>query len=196
MYDDNYIHPSAIIDRNVKLGSGNHIGPFCVITGKTVIGNCNRFEGFCSIGTPPEHREYWAGKYDGGVKIGDNCTIREYVTINSGTKQDTIVGDDVVILRGAHVGHDAIVLSKATISCNVLIGGHATVGAHANLGLGCIIHQNQTIARGCMIGMGAVVTKKLITEPFKTYVGNPARLLGDNTKHPNYTIFMQQYPGE
>lgn len=40
--------------------------------------------------------------------------------------------------------------------------------------------------------MGAVVTKGLVTEPFKKYAGNPAKLLGDNSGHPEYTIFLKE----
>jgi UDP-N-acetylglucosamine acyltransferase len=63
-----------------------------------------------------------------------------------------------------------------------------------NCGLNSVVHQRQEIKEGCMIGMGGVVTKKLTTEPYKTYVGNPAKLLGDNTKHPGYTQFMKEWP--
>jgi acetyltransferase-like isoleucine patch superfamily enzyme len=48
-----------------------------------------------------------------------------------------------------------------------------------------VIHQKQDIAIGCMIGMGAVVTKKLITEAFKKYAGNPAKEIGDNAIYRN-----------
>lgn len=191
----NIIHPLACIGPDVAIGTDNYIGPYCLITGNVKIANGNRFEGFCSIGTPPEHREYW-NKEHGGVVIGSNCVIREYVTINAGTAENTLVEDVVTILRGAHIGHDAWIHKGATISCNVLVGGHVDVDEYANLGLGCIIHQCQDIAVGCMIGMGAVVTKGLKMKPYKTYVGNPARLLGDNTKHPHYTVYMQQFPGE
>lgn len=191
----NYIHPLACIGQGVTMGWNNYIGPYCLIEGETRIGDGNRFEAYCSIGTAPEHKDYW-GKWHGYVIIQNRVTVREYVTINAGTHENTLVCDDVVILRGAHVGHDAWIEKGATISCNALIGGHAKIGQYANLGLGCIIHQHQLIEQGGMIGMGAVVTKTLKTKPYYTYVGNPARELGPNTKHPNYTIFMKQMEGE
>jgi len=72
---NNYIHPTAIIGDDVQLGDDNYIGAFCLITGNTLIGNNNRFEAFCSIGTEPEHKEYFA-EPNQGVIIGSNNTIR------------------------------------------------------------------------------------------------------------------------
>lgn len=193
----NFIHPTAIIGPGVTMGEDNYIGPYCYITGKTSIGNGNRFEAYCSVGTPPEHKDFWnTGKAFSGVNIGNRNTFREFITINAGTEANTEIFEKVIMLRGSHVGHDAAIGSEVTLSCNVLIGGHVIICAYANIGLGAIIHQRQFIAVGCMIGMGSVVTKGLKTTPYKTYVGNPARLLGENSKHPNYTIYMQQFAGE
>lgn len=193
---ENFIHPTAIVGPDVTMGRDNYIGPFCYITGRVLIGNNNRFEAFCSIGTRPEHKRYWGEEYNAGVIIGGNNTIREYVTINAGTKYPTLIASKCIFLRGSHVGHDVNMGDQVTVSCNVLIGGECVICKDANLGLGCIIHQQQQIAEGCMIGMGAVITKKLKTEPYKTYIGNPARLLGENTGHPNYTVYMKEYPNQ
>lgn len=196
MYDNNFIHPTAIIHPSVTMGAGNHIGPFCVIAGNVHIGNSNRFEAYCSIGTPPEHRQFWDCQTDFGVNIGSGCIFREFITINAGTERNTKLLDNVIMLRGSHVGHDAVIGDRVNLSCNALIGGHTVIENDANIGLGAIIHQRQVIAEGCMIGMGGVVTKGLKTRPYYTYVGNPAREMGENTKHPNYLIYMKQFPGE
>jgi UDP-N-acetylglucosamine acyltransferase len=89
------------------------------------------------------------------------------------------------MLKHSHVGHDCFIHSKVTISCGVKVGGHTIVRYKCNLGLNAVIHQKQDIAIGCMIGMGAVVTKKLITEAFKKYAGNPAKEIGDNAIYRN-----------
>lgn len=174
----NFIHPTAIIDTNVKLGTGNYVGPFCYITGNTVIGNNNRFEAYCSVGTRPEHRDYF--DRDGETRIGDNNTFREFITINSGTIRATVVGSNVIMLRNSHIGHDSIVEDGVNFSCNALVGGHSYVMEGANFGLGSICHQFSKIGAYAMIGMGAIITKKSAIEPCKTYVGNPAKLLKIN----------------
>jgi UDP-N-acetylglucosamine acyltransferase len=176
----NQIDPTAIIGPHVELGRGNYIGPYCVITGLTKIGNNNRFEAFVSVGTPPEHREHFAGEGH-GVVIGSACVFREYVTVNSGSERPTRIGHKVVMLRGSHIGHDSQVGDLVNLSCNVLIGGHTQIGEGANFGLGSMCHQHSVIGAFAMIGMNSVVTKNCSVQPGNTYVGTPARFLSANT---------------
>lgn len=176
----NFIHPTAIVGENVQLGNNNYIGAYCNIVGDTIIGDNNRFEAYCSIGTYPEHRTYFEKQIKTRVVIGNNNVFREFVTINAGTIQDTIVEDYVWMLRGSHVGHDALIRSFCTLSCNVLIGGHSLLGRWVNMGLGSICHQYSIIGSGAMIGMGCIITKKTPVKPFETHVGNPAKYLRQN----------------
>ena len=157
----NHIHPTAIVYDNVELGDNIFIGPYCI------------------IGAPAEFKKYW-DKEPGKVKIGDGCVLTGHVTIDAGTEDITTVGEGVWMLKHSHVGHDAWIGNNATISCGAKIGGHTIVRANCNIGLNAVIHQRQEIAPSCMIGMGAVVTKKLITEPFQKYAGNPAKWIGEN----------------
>jgi len=180
----NYIHPTAVVDPSVTLGDNNHIGAFCYITGDTRIGDNNRFEAHCSVGTPPEHKHY-VGKETKGVVIGSNNVFREFITINAGCTQDTIIEDNVWMLKGSHVGHDSLIESDAILSCNVLIGGYSIVGRNANMGLGSICHQFSIIGGGAMIGMGSIITKKKAILPLSVYVGNPAKFLKLNTHKLN-----------
>lgn len=165
----NQIHDTAIIYEGVTIGRGNIIGPFCI------------------IGAPPE----WRGleKVSGKVIIGDNNIITGHATIDSGADAFTIIDDGCYIMKAVHIGHDAHIGHYVTLSCHSIIGGHVIIHDEANVGLGAIIHQKQTIAQGCMIGMGAIVTKKLTTVAYRIYAGNPARLIGDNTRHPNYETY-------
>jgi UDP-N-acetylglucosamine acyltransferase len=172
----NFIHPTAVIGPNVVMGNDNYIGPFCI------------------IGYPAEHKDFW-GNPVGQVIIGNNNKFTGHVTVDAGTDGTTVIGNDNWFLKHSHVGHDAIITSRVTVSCGAKIGGHACLYGGVNIGLNAVIHQRQRIREGCMIGMGAVVTKGLITEPYKTYAGNPAKLIGENTKHPDYpeyTINMKE----
>lgn len=179
--DSNTIHPTAIIGKDVKLGTNNRIGAYCVIEGNTVIGDNNIFYSHCSIGSEPEHKSYW-GKPNKGTVIGNNCVLREFVTVNAGCENPTLIENNVIMLRGSHVGHDSRIMDNATLSCNVLIGGHSLIGNHVNMGLGSVCHQFSRIPHYCMIGMNSTFTKKLSAEAiaFNTYVGSPAKLLGRN----------------
>ena len=156
----NYIHPSAIIGKNVKLGNNNYIGPNCLIVGNTTIGDNNHFEAFCSIGTFPEHKEFFDKKEIKGVVIGNNNVFREFVTVNAGCTQDTVISNRCWMLKGSHVGHDCYIEDDVTLSCNALVGGYSIVMQDANFGLGAICHQRSLIGAYAMLGMGTIVTKK------------------------------------
>ena len=158
----NYIHPTAIVYPNVKLGDNIYIGPYCI------------------IGDRAEHKAYWGNEDPGRVIIHDNCVITGFVSIDAGTEHPTYISNDVWILKHAHVGHDAFIGPNCVISCGAKIGGHVQLHHKCNIGLNAVIHQKQEIAPGCMIGMGAVVTKGLVTKPFQKYAGNPAKWLGPN----------------
>jgi UDP-N-acetylglucosamine acyltransferase len=186
-YHNNLIHPTAIIGKDVVLGSGNYIGAFCLIVGKTIVGDNNHFEAYCSVGTEPEHKEYF-GEPNQGVVIGNYNTIREFVTIHSGCEKPTIIHNNIILLRGCYVGHDSTIYDNCTISADVLIGGHCLLGYSVNMGLGSICHQYTKIGSYAMIGMGAIITKKLQPQCFGVYVGNPAKYIKENDYHKqNFT---------
>ncbi len=186
----NTIHPTAIIGPHVEMGENNYIGPFCI------------------IGMPAEHKDYWPKQHTcyftrldeemfGRVIIGNGNVFTGHVTIDAGTEGNakaTIIQNNTWMLKHSHIGHDAIVCDGVVVSCGAKIGGHAFLGKGVNIGLNACIHQRQKIREGCIIGMGGIVTKKLITEPYKKYAGNPAKLIGDNDQHPDYTIYMKEYP--
>lgn len=159
-----FIHPTSVIYPNVIFGANIYVGAFCV------------------IGGPAEHRDFWDDDSKGMVVIGDNVRISNHVTVDSGTEEITFIGDRCVLLAHSHVGHDARLENDVTISCGAKIGGHVRIGKHSNVGLNAVIHQHQVVPDGCMIGMGAVVTSKLIMEPFNIYAGNPAKIIGANSR--------------
>ncbi|MEN9512144.1 MAG: acyl-[acyl-carrier-protein]--UDP-N-acetylglucosamine O-acyltransferase, partial [Bacteroidota bacterium] len=116
-----YVHPSAkiaenvVIDpfvtihKNVEIGEGTWIGPNVTIFEGVRIGkNCRIFPG-ASIGAIPQDL-----KFEGEETltiIGDHVTIREYVTINKGTKAlgFTKVGNHVLLMAYVHLAHDCVV---------------------------------------------------------------------------------------
>lgn len=175
----NFVHPTAIVDPNVILGVGNYIGPYCYITGHTTIGNNNRFEGYCSIGTPPEHRDYFSSD-KGKLIIGNNNTIREFVTIHLGTVKTTILHNDIIILNHSHVAHDCVLENKVNISASVTLAGHVYVMEGANVALGCVAHNRTVVGAYSMVGMNSTITKQSAINPGKIYVGSPAKILKDN----------------
>ena len=176
----NYIHPTSIVHPSVKLGKNNHIGPYCHIYACVEIGDGNHFEGYSSIGSPAEKEGFLRLPPAKHTHIGDNNTIREFVTINAGSRRPTAMGDNCLMLRGSHLSHDSVLEDNVTISCNVMIGGESHIMTGTNIGLSAVLHQFSVIGSYCMIGMGSVCTKKLEAVPGWIYFGSPANVFKEN----------------
>ena len=187
--NDNHIHPTAIIDDRVSMGSRNVIGPNVIIIGKVEIGDFNWIGPNVIIGTAPEIRgkqigKPWAGQSGAhnqfGVSIGNSNVIREFSTIHSGSARETVIQHECYLLRNSHVAHDCLVGSQVTMSCNATVGGHAEIAPFANLGMNSAVHQRTKIGAGSMVGMGSIVRNDLA--PFALTIGNPARVIGLNER--------------
>lgn len=177
----NHIHHSVVfLDRDsVYIGTDNYIGPNVVIGANVTIGSRNRIEAHSCIGLPGEKYGFFHSMH--GVQIGSDNVIREFTTIQSGTKGITRMGDHCVMLRGSHLSHDSVLEDCCNVSCNCLIGGESFIMKGANLGLGCVLHQRSLIGSYAMVGMGAVITKTAQVKPGQMWYGNPARYVKENT---------------
>ena len=180
----NTIHPTALLVGDVRLGSGNHVGPHVVITGPVVLGDDNWIGAGVVIGAPPEVRS-WAHPREesdvvgNGIRIGDRNVIREYAQIHHGWRSQTTIGDDGFIMNQVYIAHDCTLGDRVTLASSVLLAGHVTIDDDANLGLGSSVHQGTRVGRGVMLGMGSVVTRDI--PPFAKAYGNPARVRAANT---------------
>ncbi len=176
----NFIHPTAIISSNVKMGSNNTIGPFVVLSGPLTIGNGNWIGAGAIIGAPAEvrsvaHPSDLDAYNDGsGITIGNGNVIREAVQIHQGWQNKTLIGSDCFIMNQAYVAHDCVIGDNATIASSALLAGHVELGNNSNIGLGAVIHQRLFIGASSMVGMGALVTRNV--PPFVVAYGTPARV--------------------
>lgn len=194
----NNIHPTAILEGNIRMGSRNTIGPHVVLRGNismgddnvvdtgvcmennVTIGHQNRFYPYVNIGSLGE----MGSKGDrfveeGGVVIGDETTVREYVCIHSPVyTYETRIYNKVYIMNKSYVAHDCVIGEGVVLSAGVLLAGSVEIGDHANLGLGVTVHQRLHIGTNSMIGMQSVITRDII--PFALVAGNPARNLRFN----------------
>ena len=161
-------HKSSVIDKKTKIGKNVKIGPFCVIgkdvkignncilhnhvsiTGNVLIDDNTEIFPFVSIGSIPQDLKYNGEKTS--IKIGKNCKIREYVTINLGTNGGggvTSIGNSCLLMIGTHIAHDC------EIGNNVIFANHSTLAGHVkifdNVVVGALsaIHQFSRIGEGC-----------------------------------------------
>ncbi len=191
------IHKTAIIDpktkifSNVKVGAYSIIGPnveigensiiqsHVSITGNTKIGKNNNIYPFASIGNHPQDL-----KFDGeetSLEIGDNNKIREYVTINPGTRGGgglTKVGNNCLFMVSSHIAHDCLVEDNVILANNVPLGGHAHVEHNVIIGGNSAVQQFTRVGKFAMIGGMCGVVRDII--PYAMVHGNRSILQGLN----------------
>lgn len=175
------VHPSSVVEPGAVIGAGCEIGPFCVIgaeavlhdrvvvkshavvTGRTEIGSETVIFPFATVGEVPQDLKYKGEK--SRLVVGQRCRIREGATLNLGTEGGggvTRVGDDVLIMTGAHVGHDAQIGNRVILVNNVAIAGHCVLGDDVIVGGLSGVHQFVRIGQGAIIGAVTMVTNDVI----------------------------------
>lgn len=184
----------SVVNPNAKIGKNVTISPFCVIGGDVIIGdnswigpgvsimdgvrigaNCKIYQG-AILGSVPQDL-----KYEGEesiLEISDNVIIREYCTINRGTKANykTFIGKNTLIMAYVHVAHDCIISHNCILSNNVNLAGHIELAPYVIIGGMSAVHQFVHIGIHSFIGGGSLVRKdvppyvKAAREPL-SYVG-------------------------
>ena len=191
------IHPTAVVEPGARLGEGVAIGPYCclgpevelgkgvtlhshvVIAGRTQIGAGTTVYPFSSLGHPPQDLKYKGEP--SRLLIGYKTTIREHVTVNTGTEgggMQTRIGDNCLLMAGAHVAHDCVLGDGVVMANQVTLGGHVSLGDGAIIGGLSAVHQFVRIGRNAMIGGMSGIEQDVI--PFGLAVGDRASLTGLN----------------
>ena len=166
------VGPYAVIGPHVVIGDGTSIGAHCVIEGHTRIGRDNRIFQFASIGAAPQDMKYRGEPTR--LEIGDRNTFREFVTVNTGTLQDsgvTRVGHDNWVMAYVHIAHDVQLGSHCVLANNATLAGHVQVGDWATIGGLSGVHQFVHVGAHAMIGFQAHVAQDV--PPFITADGHP-----------------------
>jgi len=191
------IHKTSEIDKKARISKNVKIGPFCYVgpgvelkenvelisnvhlEGNTSIGHGTKIYPFASIGTQPQDLKFKGEK--NSLIIGKNNLIREYVTINPGTKgggSKTEIGDNCLFMISSHVAHDCKIGNNVIIANNVPLGGHVTIEDSVVIGGNSAVQQFTRIGRLAMIGGMTGVLKDVI--PFGLSIGNRNYLQGLN----------------
>ncbi|MEP7251533.1 MAG: acyl-ACP--UDP-N-acetylglucosamine O-acyltransferase [Ginsengibacter sp.] len=173
------IDPFAVIEGGVVIGDGSHIMSQSVIMRNSLIGrSCNIFPG-AVIGAIPQDL-----KFDGEetfVEIGDNTTIREFVTVNRGTKDKwkTVIGNNCLLMAYCHIAHDCVIGNNAVIANTVQLAGHVEIGDYAILGGMAAAIQFAKIGAHCYIAGGSEIIKDV--PPYIKAGRNPLSYVGVNS---------------
>ena len=173
------IGPYTVIGPNVEIGQGTVIQSHVNITGQTKIGKNNIIYPFASIGNDPQDLKFQGEETR--LEIGDNNKIREYVTINPGTKGGgglTKVNNDCLFMVSSHIAHDCFVGNNVILANNVPLGGHAIIEDNVVIGGNSAVQQFTRIGKMAMIGGMTGVLHDVI--PYGLSTGNRNSLQGLN----------------
>ena len=175
------IHPTSIIGPEVKLGKNVNIGPFCVVTGdvtiadgtqlashvvigdpqtQVMIGKNNRFFSGAVVGGPPQDLTYKGEKTQ--LIIGDNNSIREFVSINVGTPKGggvTRIGSENLLMAYVHIAHDCQLGNHIVMANSCQLAGHVEIHDHAKISGVCLFNQFVVLGKYCYITGDSAVNK-------------------------------------
>ena len=191
------IHKSSVVDKKAIIGNNVKIGPYCCvganvkigddvefisnvhIQGRTEVGKGTKIFPFASIGTEPQDLKY-KGESN-SLQIGEKNVIREYVTINPGTKGGggkTVIGNNCLFMISSHIAHDCKIGNDVVIANNVPLGGHAIIEDNVVIGGNSAVQQFTRIGKMAMIGGMTGVLHDVI--PYGLSTGNRNILQGLN----------------
>lgn len=163
------IHNTAIVEKNVEIGSGVSIGEYSVIYSGTIIKDNVKIGSHCSIGTYPEIID---NKKNSKLIINENTTINSFVSINLGTKTNTEIGKSCYIMNHSYIAHDCLIGDGSTIASGAKISGTVHVGKEVYLGTNSSVHQNSNLDDLCLLGSNSFAKGNLLKGLI--YVGVPA----------------------
>jgi UDP-N-acetylglucosamine acyltransferase len=194
--NESNIHPLAVVEKGAKIGRNVIVEPFAIvksnvvlednvtiksyayIDGYTTIGDGTTIYPGASIGTKTQDLKFRGEKTY--VKIGKNCDIREFVTINSSCGEETSVeiGDGCLIMAYSHVAHNCIVGNRVILGNNATLAGHVIVEDCAIVSAMTPVHQFSRIGCYAMVGGMSRVTHDI--PPYTIGAGIPFKFGGLN----------------
>lgn len=184
------IEPFAVIYDDVVIGDNCYIGANAVIfPGARIGNNCRIFPG-ASIAAIPQDLKF-DNEYT-TVEIGDNNTIREFVTINRGTAASgkTVVGNNNLIMAYVHIAHDCVVGNNCVLANNTTLAGHITIEDYVITGGMSAIHQFVHVGQHSILAGGSLVDKDI--PPFIKVGKFPASYCGINSVGLHRRGFSQE----
>lgn len=193
------IEPFVTIEKDVVIGEGTWIGSGAVIRNGSRIGKNCKIDSCAVIGGLPQDLKF-KGEYT-TVEIGNNTTIREYVTVNRGTaaKNKTVIGDNCLIMSYVHVAHDCKIGNNVILAGYTGLAGEVEVDDWVITGGSTAVHQFVHIGCHAFISGGSLVRKdvppyvKAAREPL-SYVGlNSLGLRRRNFTNETINIIQECY---
>lgn len=166
------IGPWSYIGPNVEIDEGTKIGAHVIIRGPTKIGKNNKIYDYAALGGDAQVSHF--DEEPTYLEIGDENIVREYATINRGTKRGggiTKLGNHNFIMTYCHIAHDCQLGNHVIMANYAGLAGHVIVGDYAAFSAYTGVHQNVTIGTHCFLGRSTKVVQDI--PPYVLVVGNP-----------------------
>jgi UDP-N-acetylglucosamine acyltransferase len=167
--DGNLLHPSVVIEGDVRLGKRNQILPNSILIGPLEIGDDNRIGPHAVLGTEPQNTRDPLRPSTGRVVIGNQNLIREFSAVHKPVSApETRIGNRCYLMQTTHVAHDSILQDEVTLTTMSAVAGHTVVLRGANIAAGCCSHQHTVIGHYSMVSMATSLQRNL--RPFARYI--------------------------
>lgn len=155
------VGPYSVVGDDVCLGDGCEIGPHVVIHPYTTLGRKCRVHAGAVLGDIPQDLAFQG--VPSRTRIGDECVIREGVTVHRGTQADTetVVGDGCYLMAYSHLGHNVKLGNRVIVVNAALLAGYVEVDDGAFISGTVVIHQFVKIGRLAMLGGQAGIGKDI-----------------------------------
>ena len=176
---ENNISPLAYVSPKAQIGKNVTIDAFAYIDDNVILGdNCHVFPS-AVIGAVPQDLKF-KGEETWTV-IGDNCVLREFVTVHRGTasKGKTVIGSNNLIMAYCHVAHDCVLHDNIIMSNATQLAGEVEVDDFAIIGGGTLVHQFSHIGSHVMIQGGSKINKDI--PPYSIAAREPIAFCGINS---------------
>jgi UDP-N-acetylglucosamine acyltransferase len=191
------VHPSAIVEDGARIGAGVDIGPFCIVERGVALSDGVRLishvcvKGNTKVGARTVVHPNAVLGGEGQIRnndfaeaklvIGEDCVIRESVTMNCGSRTGggvTTVGDRGYFMAYSHIGHDSHVGNDVTFANSGTLAGHVHIGDGVIFGGLSAVQQRGRVGKGAMIGGITGVNRDVI--PYAMAFGDHVELAGLN----------------
>jgi len=181
------IGANTIIESNVKIGKNCIINSGTIIK-KTIIGDNvviqdNNKIGQKGFGFIPVKGKNIKLPHIGKVVISNNVEIASGCTIDRGSIDDTVIGENTYLDNQVHVAHNVKIGSNCMIAGQVGFAGSSVIGNNVSIGGQAGISGHLSIGNNVKIGGGSGVIKNI--EDNQIIMGYPAVPLKDFLKKNN-----------